>query len=301
MKLTAVFSLLICLVSVGGHAQPGREARPQLGTPPGLPPAARPADPDSVVAVAPVDGLSREQLRAVRYRVGLKTGQVLGATQVGSRYPVFRPGYLLLDGTQQLALAEVHFYEDETGHYRRARPAGGLRWRETTLRRVQAGRLSVYEPRSSLSRRLASGAALVALGNPWAAAATVANPRLPGPVFFAKDEGAVYSLNHRHLRRAVADNPGALLLENRAHRYEVGKTAAVVAGTGLLTLGLLRAIAHGLAANRPGTGGQQLNRGLTYGILGSGVALLVLPLTLKDQPARSRQQAIELYNYSARR
>ncbi|WP_147320939.1 hypothetical protein [Hymenobacter lapidiphilus] len=198
--------------------------------------------------------------------------------------------YLLVDGQSRLALTEVGFYENETGYYRRARPRGNLR--EVTLRQVLPGRLSVYEPRTSLYRRLFMGSALLSMGNPWAAATSAAFPPR-GPVYFAKDDGPVFALTHGNLSRAIHDSPGALTMEARARRYEVANTASAVLGMGLLLGGLVRAIGH--------LGGANLNGDLTLGMMGASVPLLVVPLILKNKPAVHRRQAIELYNYAQQR
>lgn len=223
------------------------------------------------------------------FRVGLKTGSVLRAADVAAHYPLFGPAYLIMDGQHRVALTEVGFYENGTGYYRRARPRGTLR--EFTLRRVLPGRLSVYEPRTSLSRRLGTSSALLVFGNPLAAATSAAFPP-PSRGYFAKDDGPVYALAHGNLRRALDDNAGALAAETRAHRYEVGNAASTIVGAGLLLGGLVRVIGH--------LGNANLNGDLTLGMLGASVPLLVVPLVLKDKPAEQRRQAIELYNYTNR-
>ncbi|WP_426061908.1 hypothetical protein [Hymenobacter sp. B1770] len=300
MKLPCIVLLLTAGLSGSwAHAQAGNEAPRQLGGAPGAAPV--PAATDPAGRPASADGHAGLEVPATsgpasRFWVGLKTGPVLGATDVAAHYPLLGRSYLLVDGQRRLALTEVRFYEDETGYFRRARPRGDFR--EATLRRVLPGRLSVYEPRTSLYRRLAMGSALLALGNPLAAASSAATPS-PGPVYFAKDDGLVYPLSHGNLRRAISDSPGALTMEARAHRYEVANTASTVLGVGLLLGGLVRTIGHLGGVTR--LGGGQSNGDLTLGMLGASVPLLVVPLVLKDKPAEHRRQAIELYNYAQRR
>ncbi|WP_125932512.1 hypothetical protein [Hymenobacter glacialis] len=221
--------------------------------------------------------------------MGLKTGPVLSATDVAAYHPVLGRSYLLLDGQKRLDLTEVGFFENETGYYRRAKPRGNLR--EATLRRVLPGRLNVYEPRTSAFRQLAMSSALLAMGSPLEAATSAALPP-PGRGYFAKDDGPVYALAHGNLSRAISDNPNALVLEARAHGYEVANAASAVVGMGLLLGGMVRAIGH--------LGGADLNGNLTLGMLGASVPFLVVPLALKDKPAEHRRQAIELYNYTKR-
>jgi len=276
MKLLGLVLLLTTgLSGPRAHAQAGNGAPRQLG---GTPAAPVPSDP----ARAPAGP-------ANLFRVGLKTGPVLGAADVAAHHPLLGSPYLLVDGQRRVALADVGFYEDETGYYRRARPRGALR--EQTLRRVLPGRLSVYAPRTTLYRRLALGSALLAMGNPGAAVEAAAFPPA-GRGYFTQDEGPVYPLAHGHLRRALGESPGALTMETRAHRYEVGNTASTVLGVGLLVGGMVRVIGH--------LGGGHLNGDLTLGLLGASVPLLVVPLVLKDKPAEHRRQAIELYNYANR-
>jgi hypothetical protein len=147
----------------------------------------------------------------------------------------------------------------------------------------------VYMPRTSLYRRLAMSTALLALGNPLAAATSAAAP-LPSRGYFAKDNGPVYVLTHRNLGLALHDNPSALALEARAHRYEVANTVSSVLGMGLFIGGLVRSINH--------LGGIHQNENLTLGMLGASVPLLVVPLVLQGKPTHYRQQAIALYNYA---
>ena len=288
MKFSGIVLLVIaCLSGPWAQAQVGNEAPRQLGGPP----AAADTAGRPVSVGGPADaGVAAPSGPASRFQVGLKTGSVLGATDVAAYHPVLGRSYLLMDGQRRLALKEVSFYEDETGHYRRAQPQGNFR--EVTLRRVLPGRLSVYEPRTSLYRRLAMGSALLALCNPLAVATSAAHSA-PGPVYFAKDEGPVFALRHGHLRRAISDSPDALTMEARAHRYEVANTASAVLGMGLLLGGLVRAIGY--------LGGSNLNGNLTLGMLGASVPLLVVPFVLKDKPAEHRRQAIERYNYAQRR
>lgn len=279
--------LTACLSGPRAHAQAGNEAPRQLG---GVPAATDSARRPAAASVPAGSGVPAPAGPASPFRVGLKTGPVLRAAHVAAHYPWLGRAYLLVDGQRRLALTEVGFYEDETGYFRRARPRGTFR--EATLRRVLPGRLSVYAPRTSLFRRLAVGSALLALGGPLLAATSAAAPP-PGRGYFAKDDGPVYALTHGPLRRALGDSPGALALESRARRCEVGNTASAVLGTGLLVGGLVRAIGH--------LGGANLNGDLTLGLLGASVPLLVVPLVLKDQPAEHRRQAIELYNHAQRR
>lgn len=288
MKLSgSILLLTACLSGPRAHAQAGNEAPRQLG---GAPAAADSAHRPAAASVRAGSGVPAPSGPASHSRVGLKSGPVLSATHVAAHYPLLGRSYLLVDGESRLALTEVGFYENETGYYRRARPRGNFR--EVTLRQVLPGRLSVYEPRTSLYRRLAMGSALLAMGNPWAAATSAAFPP-QGPVYFAKDDGPVFALRHGNLSRAIRDSPGALTVEARAHRYEVANTASAVLGMGLLVGGLVRAIGH--------LGGANLNGDLTLGMLGASVPLLVVPLVLKDKPAEHRRQAIELYNYAQRR
>ena len=292
MKFSGVVLLLMaCLNSLWAHAQAGNGVPRELGGAPAAAsvPATDSARRPTAVSSQAGSGASAPAGLVSHYRVGLKAGPVLSATYVAAHHPLVGRAYLLVDGERR-ALAEVGFYENETGYYRRARPRGALR--ELTLRRVLPGRLSVYEPRTSLYRRLATGSALMALGNPLAAAASAAAPT-PGRGYFAKDDGPVYSLAHGPLRLALGDSPDALALETRAHRYEVANTASTVLGVGLLLGGLVRVIGH--------LGGGQLNGDLTLGMLGASVPLLVVPLVLKEKPAKHRRQAIELYNYAQRR
>jgi hypothetical protein len=213
------------------HAQAGNEGPRQLGGPPAIIDSTR-----QTVAGSPSVGLGGQRLGSPVHlsQVGLKTGSVLSPTHIAAHYPLLGPSYLLLDGERRLALTEVSFYENETGSYRRARPRG--HFRELTLRQVLPGRIRVYQPRTSLYQRLALSSALLAMGNPLAAASTAVIPP-PSRGYFAKDDSPVYALRHAPLSRALSDNPNALTLEARAHRYEVANTASAVLGMGLFVGG----------------------------------------------------------------
>ncbi|WP_375416461.1 hypothetical protein [uncultured Hymenobacter sp.] len=280
------------------------DAPRQLGNPPRVPPPTRPlsppprqlspapAIPPAGAAPAlpptapPTPGYSSSESRrpAPRYQVGLKNGQLFSAAEVSQQSPLFGPTFLLLDGQQRLSLEAVRFYEDETGHYVRARPVGTLR--ETTYRRVLSGRLSLYQPRNAIFGQLAGGAAMLAFGGPGPAALT--DYRRVAPLYFGKDDGPVQHLNHHNLTPAIQDNVRAQTLETRAHRYELGNAAATVVGSGLLLAGLVRALQQ--------LGGANLNGRLTGGLLLGSLPVLAVPLVLKNQPAKNRRQVIALYN-----
>ncbi len=291
MRLSGVALLLIAYLNTPqAHAQAGNDMPRQLGGAPAAVPVPMAVDSVRRPAAASIHtGQAASSGSASRFRVGLKTGPVLSATDVAAHYPVLGRSYLLLDGQKRLEMTKVGFYEDETGYYRRAQPKGNFR--EVTLRQVLAGRLSVYEPRTSTYQRLAMGSALLAMGSPLFAAKAVTVPP-PARGYFAKDEGMVYPLTHGNLYRAIGDSPDALTSEARAHCYEVANTASTVVGVGLLLGGLVRVIGH--------LSGSNLNGNLTLGMLGASVPLLVVPLVLKDKPAEHRRQAIELYNYAKR-
>nr|GFD39096.1 hypothetical protein [Tanacetum cinerariifolium] len=80
--------------------------------------------------------------RPTRYQVGLKSGQVYSVYDVEVKSPLFGRSHLLLDGQKRIDLADVGFYEDQSGHYvRTTLPHSN---RETTLRREKTGRISLY-------------------------------------------------------------------------------------------------------------------------------------------------------------
>ncbi len=65
------------------------------------------------------------------------------AHTVEMNHPQGDKPFLLLNGQQRLALTTVSYYDNETGHYRRAVLAGKSA-REVIMRRQQAGRISLY-------------------------------------------------------------------------------------------------------------------------------------------------------------
>lgn len=302
------------LASFRAPAQTGAAPR-QLGAPPSAPPPALPSAPPPAPrqleqvpaavatrsAAAPADSAGQPPVPTplapgnapgrgpgVRYQVGLKNGAVYGARDVVQKSPLFGHSFLLLDGQQRLELDQVRFYEDATGHYLRARPTGNLR--EITLRRAEAGRLSLYEPKDILFSQLVLGGTALALGGFGTAAALPLGYRRGLPPYFTKDDGPVQHLNHHDLRRAILDNPGVLTVESRAHRAETGNTVALVVGSGMLLAGLV-----GVATQVGGGWGNAGGR-LTAGLLLGSLPVLAVPLVFRSRPANYRHRAIVLYN-----
>lgn len=251
-------------------------------------PAAAPATP--VYAPTPAGQLPGNNLRPPRFQVGLKNGLVYSANDVETKNPLFGRSYLLLDGQRRFELAEVGFFEDETGHYVRTILPGSTR--EATLRREKTGRISLY----SITTTQYSGGSggfgypgygyggmggyggygMGGYGSPYGGYRTVKTE------YFSKDNGPIQNLNSRTLLLATSDNAGAQQLLFESRRYQQLTTASYLVGGGLLLAGLLQT----LNPARPGVSP------LTY----LALPVLLVPIVLQSKQAANQRQAIALYN-----
>lgn len=320
MKIPFVFPLLALALLSGRPAQAQNDGPRQLGGAPALPPAPRPrpvpaprqldstptAPPDStrrltvtaplaapmpspapapaVYAPTPAGQLPGGNTRPQRFQVGLKNGLVYSANDVETKSPLFGRSYLLLDGQRKFELAEVGFYEDETGHYVRTTLPGSSR--EATLRREKTGRISLY---SITTTQYSSpggfgypsyggygGYGMGGYGYPYGGYRTIKTE------YFSKDNGPIQSLNSRSLLLATSDNAGAQQLLFESRRYQQFTTASYLVGGGLLVAGLLQTLS-------PSRGGVSP---LTY----LALPVLLVPIVLQSKQASNQRQAIALYN-----
>lgn len=258
---------------------PADSVRRAAGPVPTPPPAAGAGYGTSRVPGAEGTPSSPGRPAASRYQVGLKNGRVYGARDVTQKSPLFGDPFLLLDGQQRLELADVRFYEDETGHYVRATLAGTTR--KTTLRRDQPGRLSLYSITSTQyipgsPSRYGYGS-LGGFGMPYGGYRTVKTE------YFAKDNGPIQFLTPRNLALATADSPSAQTLLAGGRRYQTYATLGYVVGGGLLVAGAVQSL-------RPGG-----NRRFSPLML-VALPVLVVPLVLKGKQAQAQKLAIALYN-----
>ena len=228
--------------------------------------------------------------RTTRYQVGLKNGQVYSVSDVEVKSPLFGHSHLLLDGQRRIDLADVGFYEDQTGHYvRTTLPRSS---RETTLRREKTGRISLY---ATYNTSYASspygmgygGFGYGGMGYGGFGGSPYGGYRTTKTEYFSKDNGPVQNLNLRNLAVATADNAGAQALLNNARRYRQSTLAAYVVGGGLLVAGLLQSVQPGNPGISP----------LFY----AAVPVLIVPLIFQSKQASAQQQAISLYNATNRR
>ena len=325
MKYPVLFPALV-LVLLGGRAVQAQNDGPrQLGAPPAMPAPVRPratppprqldtvpvaprdttrraavttplpgpmAGPAPVYAPTPAGQLPGNNTRAARFQVGLKNGMVYNASDVEMKSPLFGRSYLLLDGQRKFEIAEVGFYEDETGHYVRTTLPGSAR--ESTLRRDKTGRISLY----SITTSQYSGPGGMGypsygygypsyggyggyggFGSPYSGYRTVKTE------YFSKDNGPIQSLNSRNLMIATSDNAGAQQLLMESRRYRQATVASYVVGGGLLVAGLLQS----LQAASDGS------RGISP-LVYAALPVLIVPIVLQGKQASNQRQAIALYN-----
>jgi len=222
-----------------------------------------------------------------RFQVGLKSGQVYSVTDVQVKSPLFGHSHLLLDGQQRIDLAEVGFYEDQTGHYVRTTLPNSNR--ETTLRREKTGRISLYATynTSYASSPYGMGMGMGGFGYGGYPYGGFGNPyggyRTTKTEYFSKDNGPVQNLNLRNLAVATSENAGAQQLLNNARRYRQSSIAAYVVGGGLLVAGLVQ-------STRP-SGSAGISP-LFY----AAIPVLIVPLIFQSKQAEAQRQAIALYN-----
>jgi hypothetical protein len=221
------------------------------------------------------------------FQVGLKNGQVYNVRDVEVKSPLFGHSHLILDGQQRIDLADVGFYEDQTGHYVRTTLPNSNR--ETTLRREKTGRISLYATynTSYASSPYGMGMGMGGFGYGGYPYGGFGNPyggyRTTKTEYFSKDNGPVQNLNLRNLAVATAENPGAQQLLSNARRYRQSSIAAYVVGGGLLVAGLVQ-------STRP-TGSNGISP-LFY----AAIPVLIVPLIFQSKQAEAQRQAIALYN-----
>lgn len=250
-----------------------------------LAPLPAPAAP--VYAPTPAGQLPGGSMRPSRFQVGLKNGLLYSANDVETKNPLFGRSYLLLDGQRKFDLAEVGFYEDESGHYVRTTLPNSSR--ETTLRREKSGRISLY---SITTNQYANpggfggypgygyggmgGMGMGGFGYPYGGYRTVKTE------YFSKDNGPVQNLTSNNLLLATRDNAGAQQLLFNSRRYQRITTASYVVGGGLIVAGLLQTLSPTRAGLSP----------LTY----LALPVLLVPVVLQSKQASNQRQAISLYN-----
>ncbi|UOQ97206.1 hypothetical protein MUN81_18450 [Hymenobacter sp. 5317J-9] len=318
MRIPVVCSALLVALLGGSAARAQDEGPRQLGAPPSLPTPAKPrvapaprqlesvpvAPPDTtrratvtaplpapmpapVYAPTPAGQLPGNNTRPPRFQVGLKNGLLYSANDVETKTPLFGRSYLLLDGQRKFELAEVGFYEDETGHYVRTNLPGSSR--ETTLRREKTGRISLYSITTTQYNSGPGGFGYPGYGYggygyggfggyPYGGYRTVKTE------YFSKDNGPIQNLNSRNLMLATTDNAGAQQLLADAQRYQHATVGAYVVGGGLLIYGLLQSV-------RPTDAGRSISP-LVY----AAIPVLIVPIVLQSKQANNQRQAIALYN-----
>lgn len=258
--------------------QPPVVAAPPAVGPPPAPTQGPPARPGYLLG-----GSSRP----VRYQVGLKSGQVYNVYEVEVKSPLFGRSHLLLDGQQRIDLADVGFYEDQSGHYVRTTLPNSNR--EATLRREKTGRISLYATYNTSYANSPYGGMGMGMGGfgyggmggfggyPYGGYRTTKTE------YFSKENGPIQNLNLRNLALATADNAGAQELLSNARRYRQSTIAAYVVGGGLLVAGLLQSVKPN---NNPGVSP------LFY----AAIPVLIVPLIFQSKQAAAQRQAIAIYN-----
>ena len=325
MKYTVLLPTIFAVL-LGGQAAWAQDDGPrQLGAPPTLPPPPRPrpapaprqldtvpvaprdstrraavtapqpgpmASPAPVYAPTPAGQLPGNNSRPTRFQVGLKNGLLYNAFDVEVKTPLFGRSYLLLDGQRKFEMAEVGFYEDESGHYVRTTLPGSNR--ESTLRRDKTGRISLYSITTSQYNSMPGGMGMgMGMGGfgyggmggfggmggyPYGGYRTIKTE------YFSKNNGPIQNLSTQNLMLATSDNAGApqLLLESR--RYQQATVASYVVGGGLLLAGLLQSL-------RPNE-----NRARISPLMYAAIPVLIVPIVLQGKQANNQRQAISLYN-----
>jgi hypothetical protein len=271
-------------VATAPAATPDSTRQPAVVAEPVAPPPAPPA------GTSPFNRpyIMAGSTRPTRFQVGLKNGQVYNVTDVEVKSPLFGRSHLLLDGQQRIDLAEVGFYEDQTGHYVRTTLPNSNR--ETTLRREKTGRISLYATYNTSYASSPYGMGMGGFGyggmggypyggfgNPYGGYRTTKTE------YFSKDNGPVQNLNLRNLAVATSENAGAQQLLSNARRYRQSSLAAYVVGGGLLIAGLVQST-QGSAT--PGISP------LFY----AAIPVLIVPLIFQSKQAEAQRQAIALYN-----
>ncbi|WP_310396244.1 hypothetical protein [Hymenobacter sp.] len=321
MKLPVLLPALLLALLAGRAARAQDDGPRQLGAPPALPAPARPtpapaprqletvpgaprdtarratvatpqpgpvAAPAPVYAPTPAGQLPGTNTRPARFQVGLKNGMVYSASDVETKSPLFGRSYLLLDGQRKFELAEVGFYEDESGHYVRTTLPGSSR--ESTLRRDKTGRISLYSITSSQYNSGPGGFGYPGYGGyGYGGGGFGGYPygggyRTVKTEYFSKDNGPIQSLSARNLMLATSDNAGAQQLLAESQRYQQATVASYVVGGGLLVYGLLQSL-------RPTEGGRSVSP-LIY----AAIPILIIPVVLQGKQASNQRQAIALYN-----
>ncbi len=322
MKFPALLSTLVVVLLSGQAAQAQDDGPRQLGVPPAMPTPARPraapaprqldtvpvaprdttrraavttplpgpmAGPAPVYAPTPAGQLPGNNSRPARFQVGLKNGLVYNASDVEIKSPLFGRSYLLLDGQRKFEMAEVGFYEDESGHYVRTTLPGSSR--EATLRRDKTGRISLYSITSSQYSSGPGGLGYPGYGYPsygYGYGGFGGYPyggyRTVKTEYFSKDNGPIQNLSSRNLMLATSDNAGAQQLLVESRRYQQVTVASYLVGGGLLVAGLLQSL-------RPGDSGRGISP-MVYAAL----PVLIVPIVLQGKQVNNQRQAISLYN-----
>lgn len=327
MKIPVFFPALLLVVLSGRAAQAQDDGPRQLGAPPVMPAPARarvtpaprqldtvpipPPDtthrtavtqpqpgpvtaPAPVYAPTPAGQLPGGSTRAARFQVGLKNGLLYNASDVEVKSPLFGRSYLLLDGRRKFEMAEIGFYEDESGHYVRTTLPNSSR--ETTLRREKTGRISLYSITTSQYNPGGYGYPGYGYGGMGMGMGMGGYPygggyngyRTVKTEYFSKDNGPIQDINSRNLLLATSDNAGAQQLLFESRRYQQATVASYVVGGGLLAYGLLQSL-------RPSDGGGGISP-LVY----AAIPILIVPIVLQSKQANNQRQAIALYNSSER-
>ncbi|MEL5996641.1 hypothetical protein [Hymenobacter segetis] len=324
MKIPILYPALLLVLLGVRPAQAQDDGPRQLGAPPAMPTPARPrptpaprqletvpvaprdssrraavtapqpgpmAAPAPVYAPTPAGQLPGNNARPARFQVGLKNGMIYSANDVETKNPLFGRSYLLLDGRQKFEMAEIGFYEDETGHYVRTTLPNSSR--ETTLRREKTGRISLYSITTSQYSSGPGGFGYpgygygyggVGMGYGGFGGYPYGGYRTVKTEYFSKDNGPIQNLTTNNLMLATRDNAGSqeLLLESR--RYQRLTVGSYVVGGGLLAAGLLQSLRSndGRAGISP----------LVY----AAIPVLIVPIVLQSKQANNQRQAIALYN-----
>ena len=320
MKFPALLSTLVVVLLSGQAAQAQDDGPRQLGAPPAMPAPPRPraapaprqldtvpvaprdttrraavttplpgpmAGPAPVYAPTPAGQLPGNNSRPTRFQVGLKNGLVYNASDVEIKSPLFGRSYLLLDGQRKFEMAEVGFYEDESGHYVRTTLPGSSR--EATLRRDKTGRISLYSITSSQYSSGPGGLGYPGYGYPsYGYGGFGGYPyggyRTVKTEYFSKDNGPIQNLNSRNLMLATSDNAGAQQLLVESRRYQQVTVASYLVGGGLLVAGLLQSL-------QPSDSGRGISP-MVYAAL----PILIVPIVLQGKQVNNQRQAISLYN-----
>lgn len=214
--------------------------------------------------------------RTQPFFIKLHTGEVIRASKIQLKSPLFKSNYFLLDDSLSYSPAMVTSFQNNDGYYARIEPGNHP---DAFAKRILEGpRIEKFYT----SRLTYEGYSYspYGYGMPRTSRRRV--------YYFSKDDGPLYHYNYENLQMALSDNPSSMLLLQRYKREKIIDTGVTIVGAGLLALGIIN-------SERTMEGDLKLSPMLYAGagVLGGQ---LVINLFRKDK----LMQAIQIYNYQVK-